>query len=155
MTKKYQLKTLDDTKLLAQAISKIAAKNIYLLLSGELASGKTQLTKFIGLELGVTTVINSPSFVILNQYDTKYQWKLVHIDAYRLNKNSDFSEYFEFTTNNFSIIEWPEKIKWNFDGNKTIKINLKVENNIRNAIVTTNNLTAKEETILFTEKKAD
>lgn len=149
MTKKYQLKNLDDTKLIAKLISKIANKNIYLLLSGQLASGKTQLTKFIGTQLGVQEVINSPSFVILNQYDTKYDWKLIHIDGYRLNKNSNFGEYFELTINNFTIIEWPEKINWNFAKNKVITINFKINNQTREIKVTTNNLNKKEEDILF------
>ncbi len=144
MKKIYQLKTLADTKTIAQAISKIAKENLYLLLSGPLASGKTQLTKFIGAELGVKTVISSPSFIILNQYQTKYPWKLVHIDAYRLNKNTDFQEYFELTVNNFSVIEWPEKITWDFTKLKTININFELKNNQRTITITTNNLTEAE-----------
>lgn len=151
MTQNYQLKTLDDTKTLAQAISQIANKNIYVLLSGELASGKTQLTKFIGEELGLAATVNSPSFVILNQYQTKYEWKLIHIDCYRLNKNTDFNEYFEQTIDNFSIIEWPELINWNFTKNKYIAITFKVTHDVhdaRNIILTTNNLTKEQEAIL-------
>lgn len=144
MEKIYQLKTLADTKTIAQAISKIAKENLYLLLTGPLASGKTQLTKFIGVELGVKTVISSPSFIILNQYQTKYPWKLIHIDAYRLNKNTDFQEYFELTVNNFSIIEWPEKITWDFTKLKTIKINFQLKNKQRTITITTNNLTEQE-----------
>lgn len=155
MTKEYQLNTLNDTKLLAKNISNVANKNLYLLLSGTLASGKTQLTKFIGADLGINTVINSPSFVILNQYDTNHNWKLIHIDAYRLNKDSNFNEYFELTLNNFTIIEWPEKINWNFNKYKTITINFKINNDIRKIVITTNNLTKEEEQILFSEKKAD
>lgn len=144
MEKIYQLKTLADTKTIAQVISKIAKENLYLLLTGPLASGKTQLTKFIGVELGVKTVISSPSFIILNQYQTKYPWKLIHIDAYRLNKNTDFQEYFELTVNNFSIIEWPEKITWDFTKLKTIKINFQLKNQQRTITITTNNLTEQE-----------
>lgn len=140
----YQLKTLTDTKTIAQAISKIAKENLYLLLTGPLASGKTQLTKFIGAELGVKTVISSPSFIILNQYQTKYPWKLIHIDAYRLNKNTNFQEYFELTVNNFSVIEWPEKITWDFTKLKTIMINFELKNNQRTITMTTNNLTEAE-----------
>ncbi|MBE4703784.1 tRNA (adenosine(37)-N6)-threonylcarbamoyltransferase complex ATPase subunit type 1 TsaE [Spiroplasma platyhelix] len=153
MTQNYQLKTLDDTKLLAKAIAKIADRNIYLLLSGELASGKTQLTKFIGAEIGVTDVINSPSFVILNQYQTKYDWKLIHIDAYRLDKKNDFSEYFELTIDNFTIAEWPEKVNWNFDKLKTIAITFKVDSDIRNLTIATNNLTSEAEQTLFADIK--
>lgn len=144
MKKVYQLKTLADTKIIAQIISKIAKENLYLLLTGPLASGKTQLTKFIGVELGVNAVISSPSFIILNQYQTKYSWKLIHIDAYRLNKSTNFQEYFELTVNNFSVIEWPEKITWDFTKLKTININFELKNNQRTVTITTNNLSKEE-----------
>lgn len=144
MKKVYQLKTLEDTKKIAQAISKIAQENLYLLLTGPLASGKTQLTKFIGAELDVKEIISSPSFIILNQYQTKYSWKLIHIDAYRLNKDTNFQEYFELTTNNFTVIEWPEKISWDFTKLKTINITFELKNNNRTITITTNNLTEQE-----------
>ncbi|MGL5268424.1 MAG: tRNA (adenosine(37)-N6)-threonylcarbamoyltransferase complex ATPase subunit type 1 TsaE [Spiroplasma sp.] len=149
MKQNYQLKSLNETKLLAKAISKIANKDIYLLLSGQLATGKTQLTKFIGSELGVTTIINSPSFVILNQYDTKHDWKLIHIDAYRLNKDNDFNEYFELTIGNFTIIEWPEKINWNFNTNQHIIIHFNLIDNFRSINIEAKNLTKEQEQILI------
>lgn len=153
MTKNYQLKNLADTQLLAQAIAKIADKNTYLLLNGELASGKTQLTKLIGAELGVKEIITSPTFVILNEYQTNYDWKLIHIDAYRLDKKTDFSEYFELTINNFTIIEWAEKISWNFAQLKTLTINFEVKDSIREINLTTSNFTNETEKTLFTSLK--
>lgn len=153
MTNNYQLKNLADTKALAQTIAKIADKNIYLLLNGELASGKTQLAKFIGSALGVKEVVNSPTFVILNQYQTNHDWKLVHIDAYRLDKQTDFTEYFELTIDNFTIIEWPNKINWNFEQLQTITIDFKVTDDMRAITVTANNLNQAVEEMLFSNIK--
>lgn len=148
MTKNYQLKTLDDTKTLAQALSKIAEPNLYLLFTGDLASGKTQLAKFIATELGVQEVVNSPTFVILNEYQTNYDWKLIHIDAYRLDEETDFTEYFELTIGNFTIIEWPEKVNWDFQSLQTVSIKFELQNDIRELTLTTNNLSAEKEQIL-------
>lgn len=153
MTKNYQLKTLADTKVLAQILSKIAEPNLYLLLNGDLASGKTQLAKFIGAELGVQEVVNSPTFVILNEYQTNYAWKLIHIDAYRLTDQTDFTEYFELTIGNFIIIEWPEKINWDFQSLQTITIKFELQDDVRQLILTTNNLASEKEQILLDNLK--
>lgn len=148
MKNNFQLQSLKQTELLAKAISKVANQDIYLLLSGPLAAGKTQLTKFIGQQLGITTIINSPSFVILNAFETKYDWKLIHIDAYRLNIKSDFTEYFELTIGNFTVVEWPEKINWNFDAYKQIILHFKLDKDSRIVTMETKNLTEEQNQIL-------
>lgn len=148
MKNNFQLESLRQTELLAKTISKIANQNIYLLLNGPLAAGKTQLTKFIGKQLGISKIINSPSFVILNEYETKYDWKLIHIDAYRLNNKSDFTEYFELTIGNFTVIEWSEKINWNFDVYKQIILHFNLDNDSRTVTIETKNLTKEQNQIL-------
>jgi len=59
-------------------------------LVGELGSGKTWFTKGIGLGLGISpdTVITSPSFSLVNEYEGRYTF--FHMDAYRLESLSDF-----------------------------------------------------------------
>lgn len=59
-------------------------------LVGELGSGKTWFTKGLALGLGVDgkTVVTSPSFALVNEYDGKYT--LFHIDVYRLEDLSEF-----------------------------------------------------------------
>lgn len=47
MKNNFQLESLRQTELLAKTISKIANQNIYLLLNGPLAAGKTQLTNLL------------------------------------------------------------------------------------------------------------
>ena len=53
-----------------------------LALSGPLGAGKTQLAKGVGEGLGVTSVVNSPTFVLMNEHPGRL--RLFHIDAYRL-----------------------------------------------------------------------
>ena len=91
-------------------------------LSGDLGAGKTTLTKEIGKLLGIKNNIISPTFVIMkiyeintsSEYYTKFK-KLIHIDAYRLNKASEllkigWQELIE-DKDNLIIIEWPERVE--------------------------------------------
>lgn len=61
--------------------------NMLLTLSGDLGAGKTAFTKGIGQGLGITKVINSPTFTILKQYQGRLN--LSHFDAYRLEGQDD------------------------------------------------------------------
>jgi tRNA threonylcarbamoyladenosine biosynthesis protein TsaE len=52
------------------------------LLDGPLGAGKTTLARGIGLGLGVTTPVTSPTFVISRVHEGVLP--LIHVDAYRL-----------------------------------------------------------------------
>lgn len=136
----YILKNLDETKILASIIAKVAQPNLILLLTGNLGSGKTQLAKLIGLKLGVNEIINSPTFIIWNQYQTKYDWKLIHIDAYRLTNNQNLDEYYEIMNNNFTIIEWPNKLTLNYQYYSYLAINFNITNLTSREITISTNL---------------
>lgn len=63
-------------------------------LSGELGAGKTAFTKAIARSLGVEEIVNSPTFVLEKIYllpDGQPFKRLVHIDAYRLEKDADLA----------------------------------------------------------------
>lgn len=77
-----------------------------LTLEGELGAGKTTFTKGIGKGLGISKVINSPTFTIVKVYQG--QLPLYHFDAYRLegqNEELGFEEMFE--DEGVCVIEWP------------------------------------------------
>ncbi|MGV8877951.1 MAG: tRNA (adenosine(37)-N6)-threonylcarbamoyltransferase complex ATPase subunit type 1 TsaE [Sphingobacteriaceae bacterium] len=79
---------------------------------GEMGAGKTTLIKSICLALGVTDLVSSPTFSIINDYQSK-NGSVYHFDFYRL-KNQDealdmgYEEY--FYSGNYCLVEWPEKI---------------------------------------------
>ena len=82
-----------------------------IVLTGDLGSGKTKLTEGILTFFGLQNEISSPTFTIVNEYDTP-NFKLFHFDVYRLNDPEEFSyiggeEYFE---KGASIIEWGKRI---------------------------------------------
>lgn len=81
-------------------------------LTGELGSGKTCFTKGIALGLCVPedTVVNSPSFSLVNEYSGRHI--LFHMDAYRLESISDLisaglDEY--FYQDGIVVIEWADR----------------------------------------------
>ncbi|MEK7101698.1 MAG: tRNA (adenosine(37)-N6)-threonylcarbamoyltransferase complex ATPase subunit type 1 TsaE [Patescibacteria group bacterium] len=85
-------------------------------LSGELGAGKTAFVKAVAKVLGVDETVTSPTFVLEKIYILSRQSfkRLIHIDAYRLEKESDlaplgFNELVQ-DTNNLILFEWPEKV---------------------------------------------
>ena len=85
-------------------------------LSGDLGAGKTTLVKSIAKQLGIEKTIQSPTFVILKNYQLQNQnfENMIHIDAYRLNKADELQklEWNEYVKNPESVIfiEWPEQV---------------------------------------------
>ena len=86
-------------------------------LYGDLGAGKTTFTQSVAKALGVVENIVSPTFVIMKFYELSGQkWKkLIHIDAYRLEKSSELTNlgWQEIINNqeNLVLIEWPEKVE--------------------------------------------
>ncbi|MBN2742861.1 tRNA threonylcarbamoyladenosine biosynthesis protein TsaE [Breznakibacter xylanolyticus] len=81
---------------------------------GDMGVGKTTFIKALCHELGVTDVVNSPSFAIVNEYETAHHNIIYHFDFYRL-KNMDeaydmgYEDY--LYSGNYCFLEWPDKIE--------------------------------------------
>src|SRR3989344_4848247 len=88
-------------------------------LQGDLGAGKTAFTQEVGKILGVVENMHSPTFVIekIYQIDFKNFKRLIHIDAYRLEKDSELLHlgWEEITKEpeNLILIEWPENVAGN------------------------------------------
>ena len=80
---------------------------------GDLGTGKTTLTKAIAESLGVEESVTSPTFTILQEYESG-RLPLYHFDVYRI---TDPEEMFElgyeeyFYGKGVSIIEWADQIE--------------------------------------------
>jgi tRNA threonylcarbamoyladenosine biosynthesis protein TsaE len=80
---------------------------------GDLGAGKTTLIKELSKEIGVDTIVSSPTFTLLNEYHGKSA-TIYHFDFYRIKEPKEiyelgFEEY--FYSDNYVFIEWPENIK--------------------------------------------
>jgi tRNA threonylcarbamoyladenosine biosynthesis protein TsaE len=85
-------------------------------LQGDLGAGKTTFAQAMGKGVGVTENMHSPTFVIEKIYaiDFKNFKKLIHIDAYRLEKDSELLhigwEEIIKEPENLVFLEWPENV---------------------------------------------
>lgn len=71
-----------ETREIGRRLGAAAAPGTFLALRGALGAGKTQLAKGVGEGLGVSGVVNSPTFVLMNEHAGRL--RLFHVDAYRL-----------------------------------------------------------------------
>lgn len=79
-------------------------------LSGTLGAGKTVLSKGIAAGMGISDDITSPTFTIMEVYESEIP--LYHFDLYRIKSESEFDQLlFEeyWNGNGVSVIEWAEK----------------------------------------------
>lgn len=110
MNRKFKVYSPQEMLLLGESIGKHAFSNMVITMHGDLGAGKTMLSKGIAKGMGVSGVVNSPTFTIMKIYQGKFV--LYHMDVYRLdNANDDFDleEYFE--KDGVCIIEWAEHIQ--------------------------------------------
>ncbi len=131
MNKTY---SLEDLPQIAQEIIASAAHKI-LLFYGEMGVGKTTLIKEICKQLGVEGVTHSPTFSLVNQYETLKKETVYHFDFYRIENEEeayDIGVEDYLYTNNWCLIEWAENVK-NLLPLKSVEIYiLALENGQRN-----------------------
>ena len=106
----YQLNQLKEISL--KVSQNITQKVI--LISGEMGAGKTTLIKQMLLNLNVIDNVSSPTFSIVNEYKTKTEDFIYHMDLYRIDKIEElegigFFEYLD--SGNLCFIEWGEIIE--------------------------------------------
>jgi tRNA threonylcarbamoyladenosine biosynthesis protein TsaE len=88
------------------------------LFSGEMGAGKTTLVKEIGQQIKVKSIVQSPTFSLVNPYETESGEIIYHFDLYRLENVHEvidigIEEYLD--SGHLCFIEWPERaeILWN------------------------------------------
>jgi len=80
----------------------------------EMGAGKTTLIKNICEELQVVDEMSSPTFSIVNEYESQKMETIYHFDFYRLNDleeavNIGIEDY--LFSGNLCLLEWPEIIE--------------------------------------------
>lgn len=105
----YYINELESvaTRLLEQINSKVV------LFHGSMGVGKTTLIKAMVHALGSTDDVTSPTFSIVNEYESS-TGSIFHFDMYRIEDemealNFGFEDYLNSDTN-WLFIEWPENV---------------------------------------------
>jgi tRNA threonylcarbamoyladenosine biosynthesis protein TsaE len=80
---------------------------------GSMGAGKTTFIKALCEYMGAPEIVNSPTFSLINEYNSPVYGKIYHFDFYRINKTEEaydfgYEEY--FYSGHYCFIEWPEKI---------------------------------------------
>lgn len=110
--KKIIIKDENDTRAFGFELAKKLEKGSIVALIGDLGTGKTTLTKSIAEGLGITEMITSPTFTIVQEYP-EGRLPLYHFDVYRIN---DVEEMYElgyeeyFFGQGVCVIEWADLI---------------------------------------------
>jgi tRNA threonylcarbamoyladenosine biosynthesis protein TsaE len=104
--------SIDEIQEVAQKI--LAEKpNKVILFHGNMGVGKTTLIKALSKEIGVKDATSSPTFSLVNEYQTNDNQYVYHFDVYRLKSETEaldmgIDEY--LYSGHWCFIEWAEKI---------------------------------------------
>ena len=134
---RIEIHSLNETTEFARKLANLCkGKQLVITLDGDLGAGKTTWTKAFGKGLGVKRTINSPTFTILKSYRQEDGNPLHHIDAYRLEGNSQDLGFEDCFDEGITVIEWSRFIEDQLpsdrlsmifeegeDENRTIEIN--------------------------------
>lgn len=108
----YSTTSEEETILLGRTLGSLLEGGDVVGLEGPLGSGKTRFAKGVGLGLGVgeSTVITSPSFALVNEYEGRVRF--FHLDLYRLEHVEDIllaglDEY--LYGEGVALIEWVDR----------------------------------------------
>ena len=117
----------EDTMALGKKIARGLKQGMIIILTGDLGAGKTKFTEGVLDYFGLTDEISSPTFTIVNEYQTD-NLNIYHFDLYRLEDIDEFyaiggEEYFD---KGACIIEWGEMIEHDIDQNY-LKITFKYD----------------------------
>ncbi len=103
-------KTPDELLSVAGAILADRKEERVFALSGKMGAGKTTLIKAFCEALGVNGTVSSPTFSLVNEYETREAQPVFHFDFYRIKKLEEvfdigYEEY--FFSGQYCFVEWP------------------------------------------------
>lgn len=119
----------DDLKQAATELLVFAGNEKMFIFEGDMGAGKTTFIKAICLALGVTDLVSSPTFSIVNEYLSP-NGSIYHFDFYRIKNLQEaydigYEDY--FYSGDICLIEWPEKIA-ELLPSTYIKVQIKIAN---------------------------
>lgn len=110
-----QIKSLSEIEEAAKSFVEVMDQSTVFAFYGKMGAGKTTFIKAVCETLGVTDVVNSPTFSIVNEYRSDTTGELIyHFDFYRIKKLEEvydmgYEDY--FYSGAVCFIEWPELIE--------------------------------------------
>ncbi len=117
--------SLEQTGAIAQKIAPHLSAGDTLLLSGDLAAGKTYFVKLLAKALGSTDAVTSPTYTLANFYDTSRE-RILHMDVYRLSSVQEVEQLAldDFFEDCITLIEWGETIAEMFPNHLSVNCSI-------------------------------
>lgn len=109
----FESSSPDETYGFASGLAEKIEPGTVITLDGDLGAGKTVFTKGFAYGLGISELVTSPTFTILQEYNDG-RIPLYHFDTYRIEDPDEmyeigFNEYLD--SGGICVIEWAELIK--------------------------------------------
>ncbi|MCE5168900.1 tRNA (adenosine(37)-N6)-threonylcarbamoyltransferase complex ATPase subunit type 1 TsaE [Paenibacillus profundus] len=96
-----------DTERLAERLAARFQPGTVIGLDGDLGAGKTRFSQAVAKALGITEIVNSPTFTIIKEYEG-VELPLYHMDVYRISMAEadelGLDDY--FYGDGVSLVEW-------------------------------------------------
>ncbi len=111
---KLTIHSIEDITPAAQEFIAAMGDNTVFAFYGKMGAGKTTFIKAVCQALGVTDVINSPTFAIVNEYLDGQGFPIYHFDFYRIKRQQEVLDigYEDYVYSGcVCFMEWPELIE--------------------------------------------
>ena len=110
---KISIKSLTDIDSAAKEFLTAVGDKRHFAFYGPMGAGQTTFIKAGCGQLGTTDIVSSPSFAIINEYNSAVG-HIFHFDFYRIKNleeayNLGYEDY--FFGDDYCFVEWPEKIE--------------------------------------------
>ncbi len=112
MNTSITIDSINELGTVAEQLLDFAKDERFFVFEGDMAAGKTTFIKSLCEALGITDVVSSPTFAIVNEYESP-AGPVYHFDFYRLKNLQEafdigYEEY--FYSGNYCLVEWPQKV---------------------------------------------
>ncbi len=112
MERVFTISSEADVEVVAKELISFVRQFRVVAFHGDMGVGKTTFIKALCKQMGVEDRVTSPSFALVNEYQTSNNVLIFHFDFYRLENPSElldmgYEDY--FYSDNICLVEWPEK----------------------------------------------
>ncbi|MCE1197343.1 MAG: tRNA (adenosine(37)-N6)-threonylcarbamoyltransferase complex ATPase subunit type 1 TsaE [Marinilabiliales bacterium] len=108
---KAEIRSLDEINQVAAKFLEAHPADRLFAFYGGMGAGKTTFIKALCEKLEVVDYVTSPTFALINVYDTQRVGEIYHFDFYRIKNQGElfdlgYEEY--FFSDGYCFVEWPE-----------------------------------------------
>jgi tRNA threonylcarbamoyladenosine biosynthesis protein TsaE len=138
--KTYSVNSIDSLKDIVIDLLELLNDHQVVALEGQMGAGKTTFVQQVLKAMGIEELDGSPTYSLINQYESRFYGTVYHLDLYRLNS---LEEIFDIGIEELlyqkciCLIEWPEKMIELLPDN-TIWVYIRVEEDFSRTITIKN-----------------